>query len=126
VQEPRLLDAQAQDGTLLRIVDVAAALEARGYDADGRLRFGLVDDICPWNTATWALTVDGGCGRMQRTDAEPEVTLTPRTLAILASGQRPAAELARAGLIPPAEPRVLAAAGDLFATAYAPYTIEGF
>src|SRR5262249_51513403 len=56
IQEPRLVYLRQRDGTMARLVDVAPALEARGYDADGALTFALTDELCPWNSGTWRLT----------------------------------------------------------------------
>src|SRR3712207_1957238 len=50
VQEPRMLNLSVGDGTLVRIIDLPAALEGRGYDVDGRISFAYEDDLCPWNS----------------------------------------------------------------------------
>lgn len=125
-QEPRILGLRVTDGTLVRVVDLPAALEGRGYDADGRLRFSFADDLCPWNNGVWELTVEGGAGRLKPAEGEADLTLTPRALAMLVSGCQPATTLAHAGLIPPADGRVLASADQLFRTAYAPLCTDGF
>jgi predicted acetyltransferase len=126
VHEPRLLNMTVWDGTLLRVVDVAPALMARGYDADGRLTFALEDGMCPWNTGVWELTVEGGCGRVKPGSGAPDLELSSRALAIIACGHQPASVLARGGLITASDEKALARADALFATAYAPYTIDGF
>lgn len=125
VEEPRQLNLWARDGTLLRVVDVVAALEGRGYDADGRLTFALQDDLCPWNSGTWELAVDGGQGWLRPAAAEPSLCLTPRALAILASGHHSASALARAGLAA-GDPRALTVADVLFRTRHAPLCMDGF
>lgn len=125
-QEPRLLDLRAYDGTLVRLVDVQRALEGRGYDADGRLTLMMPDDLCPWNTGAWEMTVAGGVARLKRTEAEPDLCLAPRALAILVSGHQSATMLARSGLIPPADARALATADALFRTTHAPLCLDGF
>lgn len=125
-QEPRLLETRVRDGTLVRIVDLPAALEGRGYDGDGRLTFAFADDLCPWNDGTWQLSVEAGSGRLTRTDAEPELCLTSRSLAMMASGYQPATTLARIGLIAPAGARALASADALFRTSHAPSCTDGF
>ncbi len=125
-QEPRLLRLHAEDGTLVRIVDLAAALAGRGYDADSRLRFAFVDDLCPWNTGVWELAVEHGCARVTPSQAEPELMLSPRALAIIAGGHQPASWLARGGIIPTAPSAVLDTADALFRTAYAPYCADHF
>ncbi len=125
-QEPRLLRLHAEDGTLLRIVDVAAALAGRGYDADGRLRFALADELCPWNSGVWELAVEGGSARVTTCAAETKLTLTPRALAIIASGHQPASWLARGGMISGAGGQALATADALFRTSFAPFCADPF
>jgi predicted acetyltransferase len=126
VQEPRLLGDRVEDGTWLRIVDLAAALEGRGYDGGGRLVFSFADDLCPWNAGDWELTVEGGAARLKPAGAEPDLRLTPRPLAMLADGSVDATTLARMGLIPAAEPRALRTADAIFHTAHAPYCADHF
>lgn len=124
--EPRLLNLAARDGTLVRIVDVAAALEGRGYDHDGRLTFSLADELCPWNTGSWDLQVEGGAARVRASSGDGALCLTPRALAILASGNATATTLARNGLIAGADPAALRMADDLFRIAYAPMCMDEF
>lgn len=126
VQEPRLLNMVAQDGTLVRIVDVEHALAGRCYDADGRLAFSLTDELCPWNSGAWELTAEGGAGRVKRTNTEPSLCLTPRVLAMLASGRLSATALANLGQIQAADEKALRTADALFRTAYAPFCVDGF
>jgi predicted acetyltransferase len=115
-----------RDGTLVRIVDVQQALEGRGYNGDGRLTFALSDDLCPWNTGTWELSAEGGAGRVKRSGADPALCLTPRALAILASGHLLATTLVHAGIIPSADAQALRTADAIFRTAYAPFCPDGF
>lgn len=126
VQEPRLLNLWARDGSMLRVVDLVPALEGRGYDADGRLTFALHDELCPWNSGTWELVVEGGTGRLRPTAGEPGLCLTPRALAVLASGHHSASALARAGLVAATDAHALATADALFRTGHAPLCLDGF
>ncbi len=126
VQEPRDLQMQTVDGALLRVVDVAAALEGRGYDVDGRVTFSLDDALCPWNSGQWELNVEEGVGRLRRSTTEPELRLTPRALATLACGSQTATALARMGLIAGSETHALRAADALFQTTCAPYCLDRF
>jgi predicted acetyltransferase len=126
VEEPRRLNGSFTDGTLLRIVDVRAALSGRGYDGDGRVHLGLVDELCPWNTGTWELAVDGNVVEVRATDAEPDFCLAPRALAMLAAGYQTATTLARQGLIVVNRTESLTSADNLFRTAYAPFCMDHF
>ena len=125
-QEPRLLNTPVWDGTLIRIVDLKAALEGRGYDADGRLVLALHDELCPWNSGVWELWVEGSTARVCRSDAEPALWVAPRALAMLASGCQSATMLARIGLLPATDQRVLATADAIFRTACAPLCLDDF
>ncbi len=127
-QEPRELHTNALDGTLVRIVDVPAALEGRGYDADGRISFSVADDLCPWNAGNWELMVEGGCGRVRRlgnTD-DAALCLNQRALAMLVSGYTSATLLARMGLVAAGDAKALRRADDLFRTAYASLCLDMF
>lgn len=125
-QEPRLLNATAGDGSLLRIVDVQAALEARGYDQDGHLVLNIDDELCPWNSGVWQITVEASSARVARSTADPELSLTPRALALLVSGHLQATTLAHMGLLTAVDARRLTVADQLFRTAYAPLCLDHF
>src|SRR5262249_29389995 len=62
---PRL-KAQVFDGVWVRILDMAAALEAREYAEDGEIAFDVRDEFCNWKDGTWRLTVAGGRGAVER------------------------------------------------------------
>lgn len=126
VQEPRDLGTRVIDGTWLRLVEVQAALEGRGYAAEGRLCFAIEDALCPWNSGVWELAADGGSGKLRRCDGEPELTLSPRALAMLACGSAPATQLARLGLLHATESRALSTADALFREEYASYCMDHF
>lgn len=115
-QEPRELHAEASDGTLVRLVDVAAALEGRGYDAEGRISFTLADELCPWNAGAWELSVEGGHGRVRRPGKADDgaLCLNQRALAMLSSGYTSATLLARMGLISASDASALRCADALF------------
>ena len=123
VAEPRWLNTIAYDGALARIVDVEAALAGRGYDGAGRLVIGVEDPYAPWNSGVWELTVDGGA-MVRRTDAAPQLRVTPRVLCLLLSGTLPASTLARGGLIEVADPSALPVADALFRTTYTPLCLD--
>jgi predicted acetyltransferase len=62
------------DGMWIALLDVPAALEARGYLSDGEVVLG-VDGDCH------LLQAQGGKGRCEPTDREPDIELTASTLA---------------------------------------------
>lgn len=71
-----------------RVVDVEQAMAQRGWPRAlaGSVVVELEDDLAPWNSGTWELSVSGGRGRAVRTDAAPVVRLTPSGLAALYAG----------------------------------------
>lgn len=122
VLEPRMLRDTAFDGMLARVVDVERALGARGYDAEGSLRFTVRDDLCTWNDGGYELTVEGGHASVRRTEGRPEPTMTVHTLAKLLFGHRTATQLASMGLIEGADARTLAAFDAVFRTRWLPFS----
>ncbi len=46
---------RSSDRLWLRILDLAAALQARSYDASGQLVLEVTDAMCPWNEGRWHL-----------------------------------------------------------------------
>lgn len=59
------------DETWLRIIDVAAALSARGYGGDGAVTIAVNDPALPANSARFAIAADG----VTVTDRQPDVTV---------------------------------------------------
>lgn len=99
------LEAERQErrySWMLRVLDVEAALVARGYqpETSATVTFAVVDAERAENAGPWTLTVTGGEGAVVRADADPSglPTLTARGLAALYAGSPPAA-LRRAGLL---------------------------
>ena len=87
---------------MLRIVDLAGAVEARGWPAGlaGEVMLDVDDPICPWNSGRHLLVVDHGSGRLGRAPHRPSATtVTPGGLAVLFAGGVPVSELRRAGLV---------------------------
>ena len=128
--EPRRLGLVMGDGLWLRILDVAAALEARTYGVSGyghgRLAFDLADDYCPWNAGRWQLDVDDGRAGVKRTDSTADIGLSAAELASMLLGTFSATSLAAAGRVRELRPGGLAAADELFATATRPWCPQEF
>jgi predicted acetyltransferase len=108
-------------------VDVAPAIEARGYepDAEGSVTLGIQDALCPWNEGAYRVTVEGGSATVKRVRTKPQITMPVAALSPLYSGYRTASALARAGRIE-GSASALRAADRLFATAYRPHVMDGF
>ncbi len=130
VAEIRRLGATVGDGLWVRIVDVASALEARTYGADGRaegqLTIDLADSYCPWNAGLWRLEVAAGRARVTRSTGPADLALDANDLASLYLGGVSATALAGAGRVVELKAGGLATADGLFATPLQPWCPQEF
>ena len=126
VAEPRKLDLRLRDGLWLRVVDVPAALEQRGYAADGSAVLEIHDEFMPGAAGRFRIETADGSARVTRTDEPADLELDAADLAAVYLGAFTFAQLGRAGrtreLIPGARARVDA----LFATSVAPWSAQIF
>jgi predicted acetyltransferase len=97
VAEPRRLMLRLNDGVWLRVVDVPAALEARGYAGDGTIVLDVTDDFMPEVAGRWRLTVGNGTGRVVATDEPPDIRLDITDLGAVYLGGFSFASLGHAG-----------------------------
>lgn len=110
---------------MLRLVDVRAALEARGYPPgiETEVHLRVRDDALPWNDGPFVLRVSGGVAEV-REGGEGRVGLDVRGLASIYSGYLSPAGMLSTGYIEgPVED--LAALGAVFAGP-APWMADGF
>ncbi len=90
---------------MLRVVDLAGAVAARGWPpgASADLILELDDPVCPWNTGRHRLVVEGGAGVIESGPAQPDLPcgtiLTVTGLALLYAGGISVSTLRRAGLV---------------------------
>jgi predicted acetyltransferase len=99
---------------MIRLVDAAEAVAARGYDehVTAEVHIEVADRHCPWNEGRWRLVVEGGKGRLER-GGDGTVQLTVNTLSSIFTGYGDPAALRRAGALRgggSADDRALAAA----------------
>ena len=73
IAEPRRLDLRLRDGLWLRIVDVAAALEQRGYATDGSVVLEVRDEFMPDAGGRFKLESAAGSARVTPTDEPVDV-----------------------------------------------------
>jgi predicted acetyltransferase len=114
---------------LLRICDVQAALEQRPPAGAGRavaLTLELTDRAAPWNEGRWRVEAAGGAVRVEKTDAEPDLSLSTTTLAPLFNGYLSPHAAALAGLARPKDEQALDDAAALFAALYPPFCADGY
>ena len=86
---------------LLRVVELVAAVEQRGWPASvsGVLQVSVQDQVCPWNTGNHRIVFDGGRAQVQPGTGSG-VQMTPTGLALfLAGGGVTSAALRRAGML---------------------------
>jgi predicted acetyltransferase len=100
---------------MLRIVDVAGALSARGYLAgvSAEAHFDVHDDLLPWNNGRFVLSVADRRANV-RSGGDGQISLHVRDLAALYSGYLTPQELQAAGGIQGSEEH-LATAAQIFA-----------
>jgi predicted acetyltransferase len=99
VVEPRWLRITLRDGMYLRLVDVPAALEARGYAGDGRIVLEVADAFCPENEGRYELTVTDGSAACRRTEDAADLACTVNELGAVYLGGSTFGQLAEAGRV---------------------------
>ncbi|HET6963255.1 MAG TPA: GNAT family N-acetyltransferase [Acidimicrobiales bacterium] len=132
--DPRQLrTTEIEDRLYLRILDVTAAFETRGYRDSGRLvldvlpppaRAGAEDPV----PGRWLLEVgpDGASCRGAAREEQADLRLDVTALGSLYMGAYPASLLAAAGRVEELTAGSLAAADRLLTTSPAPLTVTGF
>ena len=109
---------------LLRLCDVQAALEQRGYPPlTTKLQFDVADAAMPENAGRYLLELDGGEARVSR-GGEGRIRLDVRALAAVFSGFSHPREMQAAGLLA-ASPEDLALLGAVFAGPR-PFLLDSF
>ena len=81
VQDPRAVDCEVRTGPMVRLVDVAAALEALDPDPDIETAFSLsvADSVVDWNDATFRVAVADGAVSVQPTGGSESDGTEPDT-----------------------------------------------
>jgi len=121
VSDPRRLHLTIAEGLWLRLVDLEAALRARGF-ADGEEAVLQVDDdLLPRNAGRFAIGADP-----RKTDADADVALDVGDLAAAYLGAFTFERLAAAGRARELRPGGLARATALLATPIPPFCPDGF
>jgi predicted acetyltransferase len=117
----------ATDHLWIRLVDLPAALSARGYGYAGSLVLKVTDDACPWNTGRWRLDsgLDGATCRRATSFEPTDLTMDVAALGSLYLGGVAPGPLAAAGRLT-GTPQALLRAAALFATPTPPWCSIGF
>ena len=99
---------------MLRLLDVPAAFEARGYPAiDAEATFAVEDPMYPDNTGAWHLAISGGQASVERVDDHERRPLTIGVLSSMFSGYLRAPDAVRLGHLDADDPAVDALAAIL-------------
>jgi predicted acetyltransferase len=121
VTDPRRLHLSLAEGLWLRLVDLDAALRARGFGEGEPVVLEVGDALYERNAVRWSVGPEPG-----RTEAEPDVELDIADLASAYLGAFTFEQLAAAGRARELRPGGLARATALFATPMPPWCPEGF
>jgi predicted acetyltransferase len=113
---------------MLRVVDVEAAIERRGYIGQQPAVFSMriTDPTAPWNEGTWLVEAAEGQMRATRKESDPDVELTANTLAPLYTGHMRADVAAGAGFLKVNRPEAVAEMAKAFAVFYPPYCNDNY
>ena len=126
LSDPRRLQRESHDSLWLRLLDVPKALEARTYNAGGRLKIGLVSESQPEIAGTYVLDIDGSQATVKKTTNRPDVVMTPADLAALYLGGVTPGPLVEAGRIDVLSTGALAKLHGMFVTGSAPWCAHHF
>jgi predicted acetyltransferase len=101
VLEPRRLGVRTGDGLWLRILDLPAALAARGYGGTGSLVLDVRDDVVESNAGRWRLEAGDGGAEVRPADAgeTADLELDIADLAAVYLGAWRFADLVRVGRV---------------------------
>jgi predicted acetyltransferase len=114
VPNPDELHCEVRAGPMVRLVDVATALEALDYSADRTVTAAVEDPLATWNDDTFEVTVSDGTAAVERVETTPDLTVDVGTLSAVVAGHWSVPEAAERGslsgqsealsaLFPPAE-----------------------
>ncbi|MFZ0386987.1 MAG: GNAT family N-acetyltransferase [Solirubrobacteraceae bacterium] len=126
--DPRALRVTRQSDNLwIRLLDLPAALSARGYHSDDAVTVAIESDsMCPGNAGTWRLEASQGTGSCDRVVSAPDLTIDIEALGSLYLGGGSAALLAAAGRVREHRNGAVARLSRLLTTDPAPYNAIGF
>ncbi|GAA3381313.1 MULTISPECIES: GNAT family N-acetyltransferase [Streptomyces] len=127
VSDVRRCGIQQRDALHLRLVDLPAALEARGYGAAVDVVLEVEDAFCPWNAGRWRLTAgrDGAVRCAPSSDAA-DLALSVRELGAAYLGGVTLTSLAAAGRVRELRVGALREASRAFAADVAPWLPHNF
>lgn len=130
VADARAVRTELTDNLYVRVVDVAAALQARRYAADLDVVVEIADEILPANSGCWRIRTHadpgGAVAEVSRVEGSPDLSMGVLELGTVFMGGTPLAHLHRAGRICEHTPGAVAAASTAFGWHRAPYSPDMF
>ena len=112
-----------------RVVDAEAALKVRppaSPELDLEFTLRLSDRSAPWNEGTWLVKQANGEVAVEKTDSEPNLTMSTTTLAPIYNAFITPTAAAFAGRVEADSEAALATADAFFATLHPPFCSDGF
>lgn len=86
-EEPIVVESKLKTSGMCRVVDVEKVLAyTRHREANACVNIGVTDDFLDFNNGVYRLSFEGGQTSVKRTDAEPDLVCTARSLAAFATG----------------------------------------
>jgi predicted acetyltransferase len=110
----------------LRILDLPAALGARGYVGSGSVVLDVSDEMFDANGGRWRLSVSDGRAEVAPTKDAPDLELDIATLAAAYLGGFRFVDLGVAGRVRECQPGILQTADALFTPSRAPWNSTPF
>ena len=121
LEDQRQLERKPYDGVWYRLLDVAEALSARTYMAEGSLVFEVEDSFIPEWGGRFELTGGPDGATCVPTTKAADITLPTATLSTIYLGGAKLAELERAGRVEENTDGSIALADAMFAAERAPW-----
>jgi len=119
---PRRLNFLIREGLWVRLVDVAAALSARGYATGEAVVIDVSDEFCPWNAGRWRVARGG----VEKTAAEADLCCDVGSLGCVYLGGFTFAQLSRSLRVRELRAGAIARADAMFYSGRAPWCPELF
>jgi predicted acetyltransferase len=122
VPEPRRLNFLLRDVLWVRLIEVGAALAARGLATGDAVVIDVTDEFCPWNVGRWRIAGDG----VEKTSAAADLACDVRALGCVYLGGFTFAQLARSLHVAELRAGAIARADAMFRSDRAPWCPEIF
>jgi predicted acetyltransferase len=129
LDDPQRVRVEAWTPLMLRIVDVPAALRARGCPPQAGSRcftMAIRDGVAPWNEGTWRVEAEAGRLEVSAVENNADFTLDVTVLAELFNGYLSPHQAARAGLLEVSNAAALDDAAAVFSVEHPPFCPDWF